>query len=285
VKKSILLGIFIIAVSSIISIFVIYNFSVNSAQINLINLELNYNDLNNFLREFNTYKKLSFKIGYDFVGGILPINCKNITLTVFLEDLEVGTSIIGGSKVSSGTNRETRSIVLDLSILQPNDRSYILNKFNTYHHELKMKVIGTAFFEAPINSASYTTSIETCKLIGKPSIDLEYIYWEKTTANSGEPVYFSVGVKNPYRQNIAYGTLKVEVWQDYGYGNFGIDLQKSYSYTVSVETGQTKVFRDSFTVFRSFTNKGFLLKAYWNEELIYWMEEDFPPRLYVNYPH
>lgn len=258
----------------------LYYSSGSKADISFINVTLEASDSWTFRSDLLTYKKFKFTLTYDVVGGFVPVTCKNFILNVKIEDLNVGSVKMDDMQILGEWKRNTKTVVLDLSDLSANDLWYVRDKFFDHEEELKVEIEGSATIDAIVLSKRVTPSLIKYFLLKTfPSINLVNVNWSKTSAQAGESVDFHVMVSNPYRGSQISGNLTVIVREDISWAPD--EDVRTYSFSVSLDAGQSSDYNDSFTVYKNSDTRGFFLKIYWFGVLIFEMGEGYPPRLRV----
>jgi hypothetical protein len=273
----------VVLISGIVGIF-LYNSmieenSVNNAVISFKNLAMATEDSKVFLDDLSIYRKFRFTLIYDVTGGSIPLSCRDFSLIVKIEDFQIGSTRINNFILQTGSESKTETYILDLSSLSSNDISYVKKEFYDFNKEIKVEVQGSATINASAKSKNINPQISKYFLFDSPQITIGRVYWEKTYASIGEVVNFHVELSNPYRAHETYGTLKVEVIDDYGYGYGYTTLRQSYSGPMSLNVGQSRDYVQPFTVFSAGSIRGWFLKVYWNGNLLYTMDLDSPPEL------
>lgn len=258
----------------------LYISSGNLADIVFTYVTLEASDSRTFLTDLLTYKKFKFTLTYYVLGGPVLVTCKDFTLDVKIEDLNVGSVQIDDFQISGWSNINTETFLLDLSDLSSDDLDYIVSKFYDYGEELMVEIEGSATIDAVVSSKKVTSKVKNYLPLGSP-ITLVDVYWDKTSATSGEAVSFHVTVRNKHRAYTTYGTLEVIVTED-TYGSFDKDVE-TYSFSASIHPKQSSDYRGFFTVYKgSIDTRGFYLKVRWEGKQIYEMGDGYPPRLSVS---
>lgn len=254
--------------------------SVNSAEISFTSLALGASNSQVFLSDLTTYRKFEFVLSYTTSGGSILLTCRDFVLTVKIEDLNIGSIRISDFLMQSGSQGKTENCTLDLSHTSTNDLSYVQNKlYKPYHEELKVEIQGSATINASTKARNISPQISRYFLLESSQIALGNVYWEKTYASTGEAVNFHVEYSNPYRASQTYGMLRVDVINDFGYGYDLPRICMTDSTVVSLNAGRSRDYIQPFTVFNATKIRGWFLKIYWNELLIYTMSHDSPPEL------
>jgi hypothetical protein len=263
----------ILPIAVITTILDLYYISWSQADISFTDLKLEESSA--FLNDLETYKKFTFTLTYEAVGGFFPVDFKDFTLNVEVEYLNVGRLALPDCQVPGERKATTRTFSLNVSGFSDVDLSHVAGA----GHEFKVDIRGFVRITTLITSKQVYPTISKNFLVGPPSINFIHAYWAETTANSNEPVSFHVKVSNQYRVSPISGSLSVDVYKDYGYpDSVGVLFLQAYSFPVSLQPGQSSDLIDYYKVFSNDGN--FFLKVYWEETLIYYMPEGTPPRLH-----
>ena len=115
-----ILTIFIVVVVGS-TIYYVYSASGSSADIKFVGLSLESSTSQTFLSDLLSFKKFKFTLQYDVLGGFVPVNCRDFTLNIKIEDLEIGSVELDDFQISGWWNRKTETILLDVSHLSATD--------------------------------------------------------------------------------------------------------------------------------------------------------------------
>ena len=154
-----LIIVIILAGIAVGTVFYLYSFSGQKADIHFVDLTLDTSDSQTFLTDLRHYKKIKFTLTYWLTGGYVSVTCRDFTLNVEIEDVSVGEIKIDDFEIIGWWSNKTETFILDLSDLPSNDLNYIVNKFYDHKEELYVKIEGSAIINAVITSKEVNPSI------------------------------------------------------------------------------------------------------------------------------
>jgi len=212
--------------------------------------------------------------------GPMDITCKSFNFDIYVEGVYVGNAILTEGFVIRSGGVDTFPVTLTIDLPSTFEGiTQIVSSIEEHNGEVHIEIDGWVDVVVAVFTLTIPIHYDDYILTSTPIPDVTQAYWEEDSASEGESVNFYVEIQNVYHEESLDGTLKVVVREDIEL--FPDEDAATYTFDVTLSPGESETYSDSFTVYKDANTRGFFLKVYWEDELIYEMPSDYPPRLSV----
>ena len=212
-------------------------------------------------------------------SGPIAIPVKDFAARIYVNDIYMGVirCFEGFTIPAGGTTTVHAETTIDLGAVSPEDLEKLAVLLTG--GEVSIRLEGWVDAIVLFFTVTVPFSHEKYYVVGKVKPLIEAAYWSVYEADPGDSVGFRVVVKNNYKVASLEGVLKVVVREDVA---MGMDKDAaSYSYYIKLSPGESRELTGSFNVYAEPSTRGFFLKIYWGDDVVYEMPSQYPPRLAV----